>query len=287
MFCKNCGEEIKDGVKFCGKCGASIQENDSNKLKNEQAVAIVNEGKNLVFRFFTKNPSEVIKEAAQSKSYVGFLILAVNAILFAFVSCFNVPQSGVYIFNSFVNSIQKMATSIGGSSLGGSIVGSYLPTADASAVFDLFILLFFVALIILAIEFAGMYIALKVKHTKINHYANVVNIIGIATLPLSEVLILNFILGFIYPLAVPFVFVAAIFVHMAVIYEGLRCIINDGNAPILSFSIIAVIVCIVMLIIFTIAVNKISGTIQQGISDTMGGAFSSGLDEMLSSLFGN
>lgn len=287
MFCKNCGEEINNNVKFCGKCGASVQEGTENIQKNEQAKALVNEGKNLVLRFFIKNPSDVIKEAAKSTSYIGFVMIAINAILFAFVSCFNVPQSGVYIFNSLVNSIQKMATSIGGSSLGGSIASSYLPTADASAVFDLFIPLFFAALIMLAVEFVGIYIALKVKHKKINHYANAVNVIGIATLPLSAVLILNFILGFIYPIAVPFVFVAAIFVHMVVIYEGLRHIINDGNAPILSFSIIAAIVCIAMLIIFTIAVNKISGTIQQGISDAMGGAISGSLEGILGSIFGN
>lgn len=281
MFCKNCGEEIKDGVKFCGKCGASVQEGTENTQKNEQAKVLVNEGKNLALRFFTKNPSDVIKEASQSKSYIGFMFIAISAILFAFVSCFNIPQSGVYIFNSLVNSIQEMATSISGSALGGSVVGSYLPTVDGSPVFDLFIPLFFVSLIMRAVEFAGMYIALRVKHTKLNHYANAVNVIGIATLPLSAVLILNFILGFVYPLAVPFVFTAVVFIHMAVVYEGLRHIINDGNAPILAFSIIASVVCIVMLIIFAIAVNKINSAIQQGISDTMGGAIS----EILSGIF--
>lgn len=287
MFCKNCGEEIKDGVKFCGKCGASVQEKNSNTSRNEQAAALVNEGKNLVLRFFTKNPSGVIKEASRSKSYIGFVLIAVNAILFAFVACFNVPQSGVYIFNSLVNSIQEMAASIGGSSLGGSIASAYLPTADASPIFNLFLPLFFVSLIMLAIEFAGMYIALRVKHTKLNHYANAINVIGIATLPLSAVMILNFILGFIYPLAIPFVFTVAVFIHMAVVYEGLRHIINDGNSPILAFSIIIAIICAFMLIIFAITVNKISGTIQQSISDTMGGVISGGLEGMLGSIFGN
>lgn len=42
MFCKNCGNEIKDGVKFCGKCGASIvnddleQQNISNSNDQQQ-----------------------------------------------------------------------------------------------------------------------------------------------------------------------------------------------------------------------------------------------------------
>lgn len=281
MFCKNCGEEIKDGVKFCGKCGASIQEKDSNTSRNEQATALVNEGKNIVLRFFTKNPSDVIKEASQSKSYIGFIIIVINAILFAFVSCFNIPQSGVYIFNSFVNSIQEMATSISGSALGGSVVGSYLPTVDASPILILFIPLLFAGIALLAFESIGIYIALKVKHIQINHYTNVVNIIGIATLPLSAVLILNFILGFVYPLAAVFVCFVAVLVHMVLIYEGLRHIINDGNAPIAVFSIFTAIICVVTILIFFIMTKQISGAIQKTISDTMGRAIS----EILSGIF--
>lgn len=34
MFCKNCGNEIKDGVKFCGKCGALQDVSTSNSIKD-------------------------------------------------------------------------------------------------------------------------------------------------------------------------------------------------------------------------------------------------------------
>lgn len=32
MFCKNCGNEIKDGVKFCGKCGMKVQAKVADKV---------------------------------------------------------------------------------------------------------------------------------------------------------------------------------------------------------------------------------------------------------------
>lgn len=34
MFCKNCGNELKDGVKFCGKCGTPQSASSSNLVSN-------------------------------------------------------------------------------------------------------------------------------------------------------------------------------------------------------------------------------------------------------------
>lgn len=45
MFCKNCGNEIKDGVKFCGKCGAktvTVERSDSGDLPKSNNVTVEN-----------------------------------------------------------------------------------------------------------------------------------------------------------------------------------------------------------------------------------------------------
>lgn len=34
MFCKNCGNELKDGVKFCGKCGTLQNMSEQDILTN-------------------------------------------------------------------------------------------------------------------------------------------------------------------------------------------------------------------------------------------------------------
>lgn len=305
MFCKNCGEEIKDNAKFCGKCGAVVRDDVENSSEtaaeymqevtvnkqnaaetasenNQKAAVLVNESKNLVLRFFTKNPSAVIKEAAHSKSYVGFVLIAISALLFAFVSCFNIPQAGVSVLNSLMSSLQGMASSIAGSSLGGLVAGAFPPNLSASPLFNLFLPLLAVGIIMPAVQLAGMFIALKIKHKKMNHYTNAINVIGIATLPVSAVLILNFVLGFILPVSVPFIFAAAVFVNMVLIFEGLRHIINDGNAPILAFSVIAAVICIVVLIICCIAVNSIIGSIQNSVTNAVGGAVSDGLKGLFS-----
>lgn len=285
MYCKNCGEEINDNVKFCGKCGASVQEAGAvtavRQEETSMASVLITESKDTVVRFFTKNPSAVIEEAAQSKSYTGFMLIIINAILFAFVSCFNIPQAGVYIFNAAVNAIQDMASSISGSALGGSIAGSYLPTAAASPIFDMFIPLFFAAIIIFAVEFAGIYIALKAERTKLSHYANAVNVMGAAALPLSAALVLNFIIGFIYPLAVLFVYAAAVLVHMALIYDGLRHMTNKDEAPVFGVAVLSVIIAAAMLIAFTVAAGRIGDALQKSITDTI----ADGIGSVLGSLF--
>lgn len=38
MFCKNCGKEIENNVKFCSECGAS-------QISEEQKISVISEQK--------------------------------------------------------------------------------------------------------------------------------------------------------------------------------------------------------------------------------------------------
>lgn len=43
MFCKNCGNELKDGVKFCSKCGAKFDTNsNATEMTSSSTVSGVN-----------------------------------------------------------------------------------------------------------------------------------------------------------------------------------------------------------------------------------------------------
>lgn len=35
MFCKNCGKELKDGARFCNRCGTCLISEGSNQEKNK------------------------------------------------------------------------------------------------------------------------------------------------------------------------------------------------------------------------------------------------------------
>lgn len=39
MFCRNCGNELKEGVKFCSKCGTSVSETNFSKDKEATPIA--------------------------------------------------------------------------------------------------------------------------------------------------------------------------------------------------------------------------------------------------------
>ena len=47
MFCKNCGNEMKDGAKFCDKCGTTIEQ---SKFSFETG-AVAAENKHLKMTF--------------------------------------------------------------------------------------------------------------------------------------------------------------------------------------------------------------------------------------------
>lgn len=35
MFCKNCGKELKDGARFCNRCGTCLISEGNNQEKNK------------------------------------------------------------------------------------------------------------------------------------------------------------------------------------------------------------------------------------------------------------
>lgn len=44
MFCKNCGSELKEGARFCGKCGTPIGSSNAPTRQNAPESRIVNAG---------------------------------------------------------------------------------------------------------------------------------------------------------------------------------------------------------------------------------------------------
>lgn len=42
MFCKKCGNELKDGAKFCSKCHAPIKDTDSEKIEKTEQTNLDN-----------------------------------------------------------------------------------------------------------------------------------------------------------------------------------------------------------------------------------------------------
>jgi Yip1 domain. len=300
MFCKNCGQEINDDSKFCSYCGEYLQESGQPAEKGTAlnptvirpskakalASALIKDLKNITGKFFTKNPASAITEASHSESQIWIVLIALNVLLFALVSCLNISQVIKYILDSLTNYIKSTASSTVGSSIAGSVVGNNLPQFQVPAFFELFLPLVLLAVITLAAEFVGIYIALKIERKKPGSYVNVANIVSVASIPLSIALIANLILGLIYPPATLFLFVAAILVNMVLLYEGLRNIVDCEKAPIIGFVIIAAFLCVIALIALNIGVHQIGKLLQNTLTNAIGGTLTDKLGSALGGLLG-
>lgn len=69
MFCKNCGNELKDEVKFCSKCGTPV--GTTEIPKNEEAVQMASSpivsDKNVII-----GKSYIFNNVKVSRSLLGF-----------------------------------------------------------------------------------------------------------------------------------------------------------------------------------------------------------------------
>lgn len=63
MFCKNCGENIKEDIKFCGKCGGSVKITNTSQLDVEKL-------------------KKSIKNTGNSVFAIGWLTIIINVILY-------------------------------------------------------------------------------------------------------------------------------------------------------------------------------------------------------------
>lgn len=81
MFCKNCGNEIKDGVKFCSKCGNQI--GGGEPAKSTPISKDVYAAKNkFSFKIFAKGRSTILKTIKQFKgAYTADFIVEDNRLL--------------------------------------------------------------------------------------------------------------------------------------------------------------------------------------------------------------
>ncbi len=61
MRCTNCGNELKDGAKFCGKCGMAVTENNFSMPYNQQ------------YGYDQPNPAMNMNDGLKSPEYVGFI----------------------------------------------------------------------------------------------------------------------------------------------------------------------------------------------------------------------
>lgn len=288
MFCYKCGTENKENAKFCASCGTSLQISQE-KPATQASVrdnVLVQEGRGLLKKAFSKNPSDAVLAATENKSAIWIVFLGANVLLFALASCLNISQVINHIISSLFDVINALVGSWAGSMFSNMALGGASSGLTVPPLFSVFFAFVFVAILMFAVEIGGIYLALKISKKARKPFVNIANTIGVASLPITLGLILNLLFGLIFPPLTLFIFVVALFVHMVMIYEGLRTFADYKTPPIIGIGIIALLLCIVAMIIFEIALQQGFSTVMNSIMDSATKALGNALSDGLGNLFG-
>lgn len=304
MYCKKCGNELDDDAKFCDVCGEKqdldeetqktdvdesnvqvakeLSIDEKKEMVSNEISAILDEGKNIVGHLKKKNFNDVIHQLTDSQSKIGICLVIVNALLFAFVSCYNVTQ----IVNSIIDYAMNTVTSVTSNSLG-SLAGNLVSNGTSSlnmkidVSYDLFVPFMIASLIASASIFVGIFALYKLKKISDKNIATIFNYVGLTCLPSVIALLLNFVIGFFYPPLTIIVYTIAIVYGIVLLYSELQKLYDNDNKFVFEFIVIMVCALVAMFIIFKLGCGLLDDAIEQMLLDGV----TSGLQGILS-MFG-
>lgn len=280
MFCEKCGNKISEEDKFCNVCGASLQGTPSTNTNKTETI--FNDGKELLKCFFSKNPAKVVDKSKNINSYVGGAFLGISLLLFSFVSCFNITQNinvGLGSINGVINS---MVSNVLGSF--GDKVNDYLPDLEISPIMGLVIPYLIFAVIISAVVLGIFYATLKIRKISAPSFKCSLNMLGATSLPITTALILNIILGLIFPQSAILIFVIGVLMSVFLVYEMINSFTDSEYKPIIELAIIVTFVLLISLILLNTTVHQIADTFQNSLVSELSQKYGDGANS-LSKLF--
>lgn len=281
MYCKKCGKELEDTAKFCDGCGEPQQ--DSLSPHNSESIrAVMNDGKQILKKFFSKDPAAAIEEAAGSQSKIGLILIAITALLFALVSCLNITQIINHIIQAITSAITSTSNSLLGA-LGNALTSSKIPDVQVPVLFSLLFPFLLFALVVAAVVLAAIYIIFKLKKEPYKSIYTVTNVIGVAGLPIAAALVVNLIIGFVLPQFTIFILLSAALIGLVTLYEGFKTLFAVEKAPVIEFAVLVFVICLVLAIASQIAISQLESMLQDTIMKAAGDGLK-GLGGMLGGL---
>lgn len=131
---------------------------------------------------------------------------------------------------------------------------------------------------------------MKPAALKAESVANVLNVVAVASLPITTGVIINLLLGLIFPPATICIMVTAVLINIVLLYEGIHNLADFQTSPVWQFGLLVLFVSIVFMILFGIALNQIVsqviGNLISQLGGKLGSALSDGLSGGLNGLFG-
>lgn len=301
--CKKCGAELPAGAKFCSACGTNQDapdaaagvshafESGKAALQNLSGKAaqnpLLSEGTAYWRGFFSHDPTSELTHASESKSLFWILALAINTVLFSLAVCINIPQLLNQGWDSLVHSvIQTLKDTIPGGKSFFFGAEEQIPSLDMPPLFSLFIPFILISLALFAVEVVGVYVPMLLLKSKPESVSALLNTLCTSLFPITVVSLLNLLLGLIWPPLTICTLVAAVFIHILLLYEGIKVTVKASVSPIwqigLTVFVIGIIFIAVMGLIFASALEDAVSAMANGVMNEAASIFGN----MLGGMFG-
>lgn len=280
--CWQCGAELPEEAAFCGFCGAERKASGSiaqapafvkptrQNMPNGQS-SIFSEGAAYWHSFFSKDPTSGITKASTSRSLFWVLAAVANALLFSLAACNNIPQLANYGVESFIKAVLQCIKKLvpDGREIISSI-GNYVPDLDLSANYSQFAPFTLVSLAVFAVEAIVVYIMLYTLKRQPKSVSSLLNVISISLFPITAVSVLNLLLGLLYPPITICTLVVAAFMHIVLLYEGIKKLTGAETSPLWQIGLTVLVICAVLMVaMWTAFTNALGDFISAVASDAI------------------
>lgn len=295
MYCRKCGAELLEDDKFCGACGAAqetVAEETSaahmaqagrdavqGLLKKAETSGLFSEAIQYGKGVLSAEPTRTMDKAASSRSLFWLPAILANMVLFAFAVCHNLAQlldRGIgWFIHTLITYLKEVVP--GGSA---TFFGAEDQLAiDISPLYPLFVPLILVVLLVLAVEFVGMYLPFCLAKQKPESVHPFLNVLAVSTLPLTLACLVNLLLGLIFPAITVCTLVAALLAHIMLLQEGMRQLGTLKLSPVWRITLIGLVTCVILLF-------ALGSAAERGLRDVFDMAAKSGMD-FLGGILGN
>lgn len=273
MFCKNCGVKLPDNAEFCSSCGANIKGIEKSYLgdgeEKSNIANMLNECKDISKSFFSMNPVCTVKKYSHEKSYSGIFFTIINALIFSFVSCLNITKMINYglalamdKFVSLLRSINEIDSLLSIVNLSSNI---QIPT-----LYSFFLRFLIIDLLVNACEVALVYLSADLKKKKPESLLYVLNIVGIANIPVAVGAVVSAILGCIVPPLAIVIVIYAIIVKLLFLYAGLKEIMEAECEPMWEYSLFILVLGVITTIVVSVCMKGSAEIVMQSIANELG-----------------
>ena len=260
MFCSHCGSQVPDGAAFCAACGTPANgQGAAVQTAVAPAAPVAPAAGSTVFKdflgmvkgFFSKDVMKTVGVEAKSTGKEWIVALALSVLMFALATTVNVIE---------------MVGSTGFKMMG------YM----GAGFFKIFGIGLLVGLITAGATFGAVYLLMAAFMKKKVSPMAILNLIGVATLPLTVCQVLNMLLGVIWFPLVVVASIVAVLMSVLMLYVGVQKMEKLDKSPFYPFVLVLALVIIVAglfgyLLYKGVATTALAGLMMGGVGDLMGG----------------